>query len=263
VFQGALISVILAALAWRAGPDGRLHVAFLATQGDAALIQTPAGGYVLIDGGAEPAALTVALGRQMPFWCRTLDAVVLSIPDAAHLPGQVAALARYRARVAIAPPMPKPDLLLDEWRRLLKERATPIHIARPGDQINLDGATLRVLAIGDGVDSGMVLRLDYGATSVLFDHVGGSADEEALLASGLLRPATLVAFPWQRDPHAPIVAALHPRALVLTDGQQAARPIEQTFVERTIGGAHLFHERLDGMIEWSSDGTRAWITTER
>lgn len=262
-FQSALIGVILATLAWRAGPDGRLHVVFLATQGDAVLIQTPAGGYVLIDGGSEPAALTVALGRRMPFWCRTLDAVVLSIPNATHLPGQVAALARYRARVAIAPPLAERDLLLDEWRRLLNESATPIHIARPGDQINLDGATLRILALGDGADAGMVMRLDYGATSVLFDHVGGSADEEALLAGGSLRPATLVVFPWQRDPHAPIVAALHPRALILTDGQQANRPIEQTFVERTIGGARLFHERLDGMIEWSSDGKRTWITTER
>lgn len=262
-FQGALIGVLLAALAWRAGPDGRLHVVFIATQGDAALIETPKGGYVLIDGGAEPAALTVALGRRMPFWRRTLDAIVLSIPDGAHLPGQVAALARYRARVAIAPPMAKHDLLLDEWRRLLNESATPIHIARPGDQLNLDGATLRVLAIGDGAEAGMILRLDYGATSVLFDHVGGSADEDALLASGAIRPATLLVFPWQRDPHVPIVAALRPRALVLTDGQQADKPIEQTFVERSIGGARLFHERLDGLIDWSSDGKRTWITTER
>jgi len=262
-FQGALIGALLAALAWRAAPDGRLHVVFLATQGDATLIQTPAGGYVLIDGGAEPAALTVALGRRMPFWRRTLDAVVLSLPDAAHLPGQVAALTRYRARVALAPPTAKHNLLLDEWHHLLNESATPIHIARPGDQLNLDGATLRILAIGDGDEAGMVMRLDYGATSVLFDHVGGSADEEALLAGGSLRSATLVAFPWQRDPHAPLLVALHPRALVLTDGQQADRPIEQTFVERTVGGARLFHERLDGVIEWSSDGKRAWITTER
>ena len=69
---------------------------------------------------------------------------------------------------------PKHDLLLDEWQRLLNEGATPIRIARPGDQLDLDGATLRILAIGDGGEAGLVMRLDYGATSVVFDHVGGA-----------------------------------------------------------------------------------------
>jgi hypothetical protein len=51
--------------------------------------------------------------------------------------------------------------------------------------------------------------------------------------------------------------------MVLTDGQQADKPIEQTFVERAIGGAALYHERLDGVITWISDGRRARVETER
>jgi hypothetical protein len=34
-------------------------------------------------------------------------------------------------------------------------------------------------------------------------------------------------------------------------------------VERAIGGAQLYHERLDGTITWVSDGTRAWVETKR
>jgi beta-lactamase superfamily II metal-dependent hydrolase len=233
----------------------------LETKGDAVLIQTPAGGHVLIDGGGDPAALAAALGRQMPFWKRTLDVVVLTSTDAARLPGQVAALARYRAGLAIAPPTAKRGALIDEWRRLLAEQHTPARVARNGQRLDLGGATLRVLAAGDGDENGLVLRLDYGATSVLFDHSGGEADEEALATA--LRPASLLAFPWQRDAHSAFVAALRPRAMVLTDGAQADRPIEQTFVERTIGGAALYHERLDGAITWISDGKRAWVETER
>jgi beta-lactamase superfamily II metal-dependent hydrolase len=225
------------------------------------LIQTPAGGYVLIDGGGEPAALSAALGRQLPFWRRSLDAVVLTATDGAHLPGQVAALARYRAGLAIAPATAKRGALIEEWRRLLGEQDTPVRNARAGQRIDLGGATLRVLAAGDGDEQGLVLRLDYGATSVVFDHSGGEADEETLSAG--LRPASLLAFPWQRDAHTAFVAALQPRALVLTDGQQADKPVEQTFVERAIGGADLYHERLDGTITWISDGKRAWVETER
>src|SRR5207237_7278804 len=97
-------------------------VVFLETKGDAALIQTPAGGYVLIDGGADPTALATGLGRRMPFWRRTLDVVVLTSRDSMHLPGQIAALARYRAGLALAPPeVGKEGALLAEWLRLLGE----------------------------------------------------------------------------------------------------------------------------------------------
>lgn len=252
----------LGLLAWRAWPDGRLRVIFLETEGDAALIQTPNGGYVLIDGGGDPAALAAGLGRHMPFWRRSLDAVVLTAADGARLPGQVAALSRYRAARAIAPPELKRGAYVDEWRRLLGEQGAPIHAARAGDRIDLGGATLRVLAAGDGDEAGMVLRLDYRKTSVVFDGSGGEADEEDLAASSP-RPASLMTFPWQRDPHAPLVGALRPRALVFTDAQPADQPAEQTFAERAIGGAALYHERLDGTITWISDGARSWVETER
>jgi competence protein ComEC len=260
--QAAILVLILALLAWRTWPSHQLRVIFLETKGDAVLIQTPAGGYVLIDGGSDPAALSAALGRQLPFWQRTLDLVVLTSADGAHLPGQVAALARYRAGLVLAPTIAKRSALIAEWRRLLAEQHTPIRSARAGQRLDIGGATLSVLASGDGDEGGLVLRLDYGATSVVFDHSGGEADEETLTAAGL-GPASLLVFPWQRDAHNAFVTALRPRAMVLTDGQQADKPIEQTFVERAIGGAPLYHERLDGAITWISDGRRAWVETER
>lgn len=257
-----ILVLVLALLAWRAWPVHQLRVIFLETKGDAALIQTPSGGYVLIDGGSDPAALSASLGRQLPFWQRALDLVVLTSADGAHLPGQVAALARYRAGLALAPAINKRNPLIDEWRRLLAEQHTPIRSARAGQRLDIGGATLRVLSAGDGDEGGLVLRLDYGATSVVFDHSGGEADQETLAAAGL-RPTNLLVFPWQRDAHNPFVTALRPHAMVLTDGQQTDKPIEQTFVERAIGGAALYHERLDGAITWISDGKRAWVETER
>jgi beta-lactamase superfamily II metal-dependent hydrolase len=261
LIQIAIVAVALAALAWRAWPDGKLRVVFLDTKGDAALVQMPNGEYVLIDGGSDPSALTAALGRHMPFWRHTLDAVVLTNTDTAHLPGQVAALARYRAAIALAPPIAKRGAMLEEWRRLLAETRTPIHSAAPGEQISFGPVRLQVLAAGDGVAAGVMLRLDYGRTSVVFDQ-SGDATDEALAAGGAPAPVDLLVFPWERDPHTPIVAALRPRAMVLTDGQSADRPAELTFAERATGGAALYHERLDGTITWLSDGQRASVITE-
>lgn len=247
----------LAVLAWRARPDGTLRVTFLDTSGDAALIQTPAGGYVLIDGGADPAALAAAIGRVMPFWRRTLDAVVLTGADAARLPGQVAALGRYHANLALVPPGAGRGAALDEWRRLTLAEQTPVRIARPGDQVSLGGANLRVLAIDDA--RGLLLWLEYGATSVVFDQSGV---EDAPLERAA-RPVDLLAFPWEHDPRVPLVAALRPRAIVFTDGAQADQPAELTFAERAPAGTRLYHERLDGAITWASDGRRTWVATER
>jgi hypothetical protein len=262
LLPAVLIGLTLAFLTWHSWPDGRLRVIFLETNGDAVLIETASGGYVLIDGGGDPAALAAALGRRLPFWRRTLDAVVLTSWDGAHVPGQVAALARYRAALAIAPPAPKRGAYVAEWRHLLADQGTPIHFARTNQRLRLGGATLRVLSAGDGGAAGMVLRLDYGTTSVVFDH-GGDEAGEAALAVRARRGVNLLAFPWQRDPQAAVVAALAPRAIVFTDGWQADKPPEQTFVERAIGGAALYHERIDGAITWISDGARAWIETER
>jgi competence protein ComEC len=262
LIQIAVVALALAALAWRAWPDGKLRVVVLDTKGDAALIQMPNGENVLVDGGSDPSALTAALGRNMPFWRHTLDAIVLTDADAAHLPGQVAALARYRAAIALAPPIARRGAMLEEWRRLLAETRTPIHSATPGEQLNFGSVKLQVLVAGDGDTAGMMLRLDYGRTSVVFDQSGGASDE-ALAAGRAPHQVDLLVFPWERDPRTPIVAALRPRAMVLTDGQSADRPAELTFAERAIGGSALYHERLDGTITWVSDSSHAWVETER
>lgn len=260
--HAAALMIVLLMLAWRARPDGRLHVIFLQTDGDAALVQTPDGKYMLIDGG-DPVSTTAALGQRLPFWRRSLDAVVLTAPDPVYTAGQVAVLARYHAGAALAPPPAARSSLLYEWQRQLGEQAAPIHRMRAGEQLNIGGASLRVLAPGDGNERGAVLRLEYGATSVVFCQSSAAEDEAALAGRGALQHATLVAFPWQRDPHTALIAALQPQAMVLTSHYTAARPYEATLAERRTGNMQLYHKDLQGTVEWISDGRQSWIVTEK
>ncbi len=77
-------------LVWGAvlsGPDGKLHVSILNIgQGDAILIQTPAGQNILIDGGPSPTAINMELGKKLPFYTRKLDMVIVTQPHADHTP---------------------------------------------------------------------------------------------------------------------------------------------------------------------------------
>src|SRR5438045_1051433 len=65
-------------------PDGRLHVYFLDVgQGDSALLVSPGGRQVVIDGGPDMSALE-GIADRMPFFDRSIDLLVLTHPDLDH-----------------------------------------------------------------------------------------------------------------------------------------------------------------------------------
>jgi beta-lactamase superfamily II metal-dependent hydrolase len=282
LFTFALMSLVVAVLVWHDQPDrGRLHVFFLDTPGDAALIQSPQGGYVLIDGGTDPSRLAMGLGEHLPFWRRTLDAVILTRGDEARLPGQVAALSRYRPSLVIAPaPLwqgpyggesaessrtpggsIENQTYLEEWWSLIASNRLPVSPVRSGHRLSLDGLTMSVVPTGAGDGSGLVLRLDYGATSVVFAGAISGADDTALLERDIARPVTVVAYPWERGMDTPLLARWQPQELVFTTGLEQDPPALLTYAERKRygSGARLYHPELDGTIEVVSDGRRAWV----
>jgi hypothetical protein len=262
ILRAILLLMMLAAIAWFQRPDGRLHLFFPAVAGDAILIQTPRGEFVLIDGGADPAALVNTLGKRMPFWQRNLAAVVLTAPDLQRLPGQLAAIQRYSAGQALVTPIALRggNATVREWRRILAEQGTPLRAAHPGDTIDLGSATLRVLAVRSAQEGGLLLRIDYGATHAVLAHASNSEDEAPLVASGM-QPAQFVTFPWMRDPAEPLLPALRPQSILFTDGLSSDHPPLLTYDQRAIGGAKIYHEAINGAVEWISDGRVAWVVT--
>jgi beta-lactamase superfamily II metal-dependent hydrolase len=257
---GLLLAVlaVLAMLGLRARPDGRLHVYFLSTPGDAVLIRGPQGGFVLIDGGSDPALLALELGQRLPFWRRSLDAVVLTRPDGQRLPGVVAALTRYRATTALAPAETGKGAIYQRYRALLHEQSTPVVAARRGQRLAIGGATLTVLATPQGDEQGLVLRLAYGHTRLLLAPLLDEA-QATLLAR---EQATLAYLPWARDVEPSLLRSLHPRSIVYADGYTSKHPPQHSYHERAASGAQLYHEKNDGTIEFVSDGRRAWVVVE-
>ncbi|MBN1922371.1 MAG: DNA internalization-related competence protein ComEC/Rec2 [Anaerolineae bacterium] len=184
---GALTALVLGGVFLYMRPDGRLHVTFLDVgQGDAVLIQTPAGRQVLIDGGPEASRMLSQLGEQLPFWDRELDAVILTSPDAARLTGLIAVLERYKVqRVATGAEIGRGDIY-ERWLEILAARDPgSVSVLMAGDVWELDDAgQLQVLWPLSEVEAGpLVLRLDYGEASFLLAGDATTVVEEHLAQS--------------------------------------------------------------------------------
>ena len=80
-------------------PDSHTHLLFLSVgQGDSTLIKTVHGKKILIDGGPDWSTLE-ALGRQLPFFDRSIDLLILSHANLDHLASFPEILERYHVAV--------------------------------------------------------------------------------------------------------------------------------------------------------------------
>jgi metal-dependent hydrolase (beta-lactamase superfamily II) len=79
-----------------------------------ALIVTPDGQQVLVDGGASPTALMGELGRWMPFNDREIELVVVTHPGDERLSGLLGLAQRYRIGQVVQAPFPYPSAGVEE-----------------------------------------------------------------------------------------------------------------------------------------------------
>jgi hypothetical protein len=251
----------IGAVAWRQTPSAVCKLIFPALAGDAMIIQLPNRQFGLIDGGSDATALAVELGRWLPFWQRDLAFMLLTLPDARHLPGQLGALQRYQvARVYAAPAaVAGRGSQWRQWNILLQTQNLRPYQLQTNKPIGLGGVQLHTMAVDD---TAVLLRLRYGQTSVVFAHASSIALEQTLALGRIPVPDVLV-FPWQRDPHTVLIETLRPRWIHFSDGQQEKEPARLTYAERAIDGAQLSHTAVDGAVVWASDGVRSWREDEQ
>jgi len=246
-------------------------VAFLDVgQGDAALVTTPHGQQVLVDGGPSPSALTSALGQQMPFWDRSLDLVVMTHPDADHITGLVEVLDRYRVDGWLDNGRPDADAVYDQCMARLEEGAVTRQVVRAGDRLELgSGIVLEVLHPGselvaatdaDANNNSLVLRLAWGQASFLFTADIEAEAEHLLLASGQPLPSGVLKVAHHGSAgssSAEFLAAVDPAYAVISVGADNRFGVgEDTYrkqinvrVDHNFSDAH----RLHGSWSWERD----------
>ena len=141
------LSSLLLWLAITAPASGRLTVTFLDVgQGDAILIEGPAGHRILVDGGPSGEAIASALGRRLPFYDQRIDLIVLTHPQSDHMAGLPTVLDRYDVGSVLASPIEADTDAYRAWTEAVAAAGVPYREAERGQWIDLGGgARLTVL----------------------------------------------------------------------------------------------------------------------
>jgi competence protein ComEC len=187
----ALLPLMVWSSALSAGPPSSLTVRFFDVgQGDAALLTSPGGVTMLVDGGTDPAQVAtelVALG------VKRLDLVIASHPHADHVIGLPSVLARISVALLLEPGC-KDDSPDGE---ALKEAAASEHVTvrrpRAGDVMTLGDVRLEFLSpdrCWSGTESdinndAIVVRASVGEDSVLFATEPEEPAQQLLLDEGV------------------------------------------------------------------------------
>ena len=277
----AAILLVLAFFAWRSLPDGRLHIVFLDVgQGDAVLIETPSGRQVLVDGGPSGAVLLSELGRQMPFWDRTLDVMVLTHPEFDHITGLVAVLERYKIAHIVFREMEMDSVAYTRWLELVAQEGAEVYQGETGLQMTLDGAdALRLLKMlvlhpeselvggreGSANNNSIVLRIDYGQVSVLLPGDIEAAVERRLVEDGASLRSTVLKAAHHgscTSTSEPFLNAVDPDVIIISVGENDyGHPCDD--VVARLEGVALYRTDEHGTVEIVTDGVRVWARTER
>ena len=264
-------------------PDGLLHVQFFDVgQGDSALITTPSGRRVLVDGGPDWNSAIDSLADAGSSSGRTLDLVVLTHLDADHSRGLLNVLERYRIGGVLEGKESRAASMYAQWQtELRRQEITPINVYQGYEIVLGGGVTLEVLnpraAAGaaetapeaDSNNDGVVVRLPYGSVSFLLTADIESATELRLvngpdiLASDVLK----VAHHGSRTSSTEeFLAAVAPAAAVVSAGQDNTfgHPNREVTgrLETRLGASGVFRTDRDGDVEFVTDGTSLWVRTE-
>ena len=238
VFTGLMLVTVTL---WHAGvdaPDNMLHVSFLNDSNlRTALIQTPTGRYMLVNGGEDKTALLSAIDRRLPILHRQLDYLILAPGSSADMLAMTGAMPQldvdHILRVGDLPASKSATNL----EYTISDLGKSVNIMKVGDQLDLGGGAVLIIEKADQAEK--MMKIAWKNFSILL--VFGQADTGTWPFAGVVYLGNENTAKFDRfTPQLQIVDAVF---------ENNAIPTINTI--------------QSGWISLTTDGEQMWVETER
>jgi len=243
-------------------------------QGDAAVLRTPQGRWIVIDGGPRIPGSDAGRRVVVPFLRRQgvgrVALLVATHGDADHLGGLPAVVDAFDPELVLEPGEPLGRPLYLEFLAAVEASGARWHPARAGDRVEVDGVVLEVLSPDslwmrlplDVNDHGVVLRVTYGAERLLFQADAGLPVEGRL--AGRVGPVELLKVGHHGSRTATSDAwldELAPREAVISVGRgnHYGHPAPEVVARLAAHGVTVFRTDERGTITFTTDGHGARV----
>lgn len=261
---GLLCAVCLGSLG-----DSRLHVYYFDIgQGDAILVRTPGGEYVLIDGGPDELVLD-ELAAVMPFYERKIDVMMLSHPHADHVNGLIDILERYDVQTVMITGVQYSSAVHDRFLELIEKEDARLILVDGSADYRLGNVLMDVVypvrsILGEKIENlnnaSISFRLLYGDQSFYFSGDLEEEGEEELVKLGLDLSADVLKAGHhgsRTSTTAEFLELVGPRWAVISCGvgNRFGHPHPETIRKLQERDITIYRTDLDGTVEMASDGS--------
>ncbi len=237
-------------------------------QGDAIFIETPDKRQILVDGGPDLTILE-KLGKEMPFWDRYIDLVILTHPEYDHIGGLIEVIKCYEIGSILTTGVVRDTAEYEEWIRVIEKEKIPFIIAQAGGIIDLgDGIKLVVLypfeslsgqKIKKANNSSIVAQLVYKDFEVLLTGDIEKEVERKLVGAGINLQSDVLKVPHHGSKTSSInefITAVNPFVAVIQAGKDNSYGHPHGSVLDRLSGATTFITGWNGDIEIVTDGVK-------
>ena len=238
-------------------------------QADAALIECD-GHYMMIDGGNKDDSDFIYSILENDNISH-LDIVVGSHGHEDHIGGLAGALNYASADLVLCPVTYYDSFAFDEFKKYAINNGNGIVIPKIGDQYELGSAKVTILGINageDANDSSIILKVQYGATSLLFTGDAERAAEQAVLESGCTLSATVLKVGHHGSADAttyPFLREVMPKYAVISveKNNDYNHPSDNVISRLEDAEAIIYRTDINGNIVLESDGKNISVILEK
>ncbi len=235
-------------------------------QGDAIFIETPNKKQILVDGGPDLTILE-KLGKEMPFWDRYIDLVILTHPEYDHIGGLIEVIKRYEIGGILTNGVIRDTAEYREWTRIIEKEEIPVIIAQAGGVINLsDDIKLIILhpfeslsgqKIERANNTSIVAQLVYKDFEVLLTGDIEKEVERELVGTGINLQSDVLKVPHHGSKTSStksFIGAVNPILAVIQAGKDNSYGHPHQSVLSALSSIATFCTAQDGDIEILTNG---------